>query len=63
MEQETEKRSFLPPHPLTPIEKEYIDSLSLDMQRLHQIATESLGSSYFVKSTHGFRKWLAAKNK
>lgn len=63
MQEEKEKRVFLPPHTLTPIEEEYVASLSPELKKLHQIAVEALGSSYFVKSTHGFRKWLAAASK
>ena len=55
------KREFLPVHPLSPLEKEYVASLSPDLKRLHEIATENLASSYFVKLTPGFKKWLSEK--
>jgi len=55
---ESIKRNELPPHPLSDLEKEYIASLSPDLKELHTIAQESLGSSYFVKYTHGYKKWI-----
>ena len=56
------KRQLLPVHPLSPLEKEYIASLTPELKKLHNIATENLASSYFVKSTHGFKKWLAQRS-
>lgn len=49
----------LPPHTVGPIGKKYLASLDEKEQKLHEMAVEKLGSSYFVEKTHGFRKWLA----
>lgn len=36
-------------------------SLSSNERRAHEIAIKSLGTSYDVRATHGFRKWLGKK--
>lgn len=46
----------LPPHPLSPAALAYINSLSPEVKKLHELAVVALGSSYFVEKTHGFLK-------
>ena len=46
----------LPPHPLSPAAVAYINSLSPEVKKLHELAVVALGSSYFVEKTHGFLK-------
>ena len=50
----------LPPQSVGPLGKLYLASLDSDGRKLHDMAVEKLGSSYFVEKTHGFRKWLEA---
>jgi hypothetical protein len=54
-----EKLAFQPPHALTPTEKTFLASLSEKEKELHKLASEMLGSSYFVGKTHSFGKWMA----
>ena len=53
--------SSLPPHPLNTSEQEYVDQMSAQDRALHELAIKKLGSSYFVKWTHGYKKWAKAK--
>lgn len=50
---------MLPPHPITEKGRVYLASLDEKGRKLHEMAVEKLGSSYFVEKTHGFRKWAA----
>lgn len=52
--------STQPPHPLSPQEQTYVNQMSSKDRALHDLAIQKLGSSYFVKWTHGFKKWSAA---
>jgi hypothetical protein len=56
-----EQRVELPPHPVVDKAAEYIAGMTVQQKELHELATQMLGSSYFVERTHGFRKWLATK--
>lgn len=51
----------LPPHKLTAEAKKYLASLDEQGRKLHEMAVEKLGSSYFVEKTHGFRKWVTTQ--
>ena len=57
------QRCPLLPHPVGEKGKEYITSLDAKQLELHKLATELLGSSYFVEKTLGFRKWAASASK
>ena len=48
-------------HPITPDGEKFLASLNERERKLHEIAMEKLGSSYFVERTHAFRKWLSAQ--
>ena len=48
------------PHPLNQQEQQYIAQMGSQDRALHELAVQKLGSSYFVKWTHGFKKWSAA---
>jgi hypothetical protein len=56
-----EKLVFQPPHPLNKKEKDFESSLTPKEKDLHKLATEMLGSSYFMGKTHGYRAWEKAK--
>lgn len=51
--------SSLPPHPLDPSEQQYVAQMGPQDRALHELAVQKLGSSYFVKWTHGYKKWAA----
>jgi hypothetical protein len=53
----TEKLAFQPPHKLNPQEQTYVNSLGPKEKALHELATQMLGSSYFVGKTHAYRVW------
>ena len=53
-----ESLQFQPPHKLNAQEKQYIQSLKSQEKELHTLATQMLGSSYFVGKTHGFSQWV-----
>jgi hypothetical protein len=50
----------LPPHPITPEVKKYLETMTAEQLELHGMATTLLGSSYFVERTRGFRAWKDA---
>lgn len=52
-----EKLTFQPPHKLNAQEEAFLKSLSPKEKELHMLATQMLGSSYFMGKTHGFRAW------
>jgi hypothetical protein len=56
-----EQRKELPPHPVVAKAAAYVAAMTPKQRELHELATQMLGSSYFVDRTHGFRKWLAAQ--
>ncbi len=47
------------PHTLNTEEQQYVAQLSERDRRLHELATQKLETSYFVKRTHGFKAWKA----
>jgi hypothetical protein len=40
----------------------FIEAMTEKEKGLHEMAIKLLGSSYFVESSHAFRKWKAAKS-
>lgn len=46
-----------PPHKIPEAAAPYIAALSEQQHALHLLATDLLGSSYFVETSHGFIKW------
>ncbi len=58
-----EKLQFQPPHPLDEKEKQFLQSLKPQEKELHALATQMLGSSYFVGKTHGFTQWVKSNPK
>ena len=54
---------YLPPKPAPLPEdfEEFYACLTPQEQELHHLATEKLGSSYFVQWTHFYKKWKKAK--
>jgi hypothetical protein len=44
-------------HPLTPEAVKYIESMTPLQKKLHELAAEKLGSSYFVERTRGFEEY------
>lgn len=57
----TEKLTFQPPHKLNPQEELFLKSLPEQQQQLHALATQMLGSSYFVGKTHAFKAWQSSQ--
>jgi len=55
-----ELRTELPPHPISQMAQEYLNTLSKEDLTLHHLAVELLGSSYFVERSKGFQAWVAA---
>ena len=49
------------PAPLPADFDEFYASLTLAEKELHELATEKLGSSYFIQWTHMYTKWSKAK--
>lgn len=49
-----------PPHTVPSEAIPYIESLSPDELKLHEMAVKILGSSYFVEKSHGYLKWKAS---
>jgi hypothetical protein len=49
-----------PPHTVPSEAIAYIESLSPDELKLHEMAVKILGSSYFVEKSHGYLKWKAS---
>lgn len=47
----------LPPHKLTPEAVKYIESMTPEQRKLHELAVRMLGSSYFVERTRGFEQY------
>ncbi len=57
--QTQEKLTFQPPHALNPKEQQFFQSLTGQEKDLHELATQMLGSSYFMGKTHAYRAWEA----
>jgi len=53
----TETLAFQPPHKLNPQEKAFVKQLTPQQKELHELATQMLGSSYFVGKTHAYTAW------
>ena len=54
---------YLPPKPAPlPVDfEEFFATLTEKEKELHYLATEKLGSSYFIQWTHMYRDWSKAK--
>ena len=50
------------PAPLPADFDEFYASLTPAEKELHELATEKLGSSYFIQWTHMYTKWLKTKS-
>jgi hypothetical protein len=54
---------YIPPKP-APLPNdfnEFYSSLTSKEKELHQLATEMLGSSYFIQWTHMYQRWIKTK--
>jgi len=56
-------QKYIPPKPAPlPIDfDEFYSSLTTEEKELHQLATEKLGSSYFIQWTRMYTKWSKEK--
>ena len=52
-----------PPHAVPEEAKPFITAMTENERLLHEMSIELLGSSYFVESSHAFRKWKANLNR
>jgi cephalosporin-C deacetylase-like acetyl esterase len=61
----SEMKVYLPPKPapLPADFDEFFATLTEKEKELHQLATEKLGSSYFIQWTHMYLEWSKAKAK
>ena len=50
-----------PPHAIPEEAKPFIAAMTESERLLHEMSIELLGSSYFVESSHAFRKWKAQR--
>lgn len=50
------------PHPIPLEAAEYIRTMTPEQKKLHEMAQEKLGSSYFVERSKGFLKWKEQKS-
>jgi len=50
------------PAPLPADFDEFYASLTPEEKELHELATNFLGSSYFIQWTHMYTKWAKARN-
>ena len=50
--------SMEPVHPLTPEAAKYVAAMTVEQRKLHELAIEKLGSSYFVERTRGFEEYM-----
>ena len=55
-----EKKEELPPHPIPLEGAEYLRTMTPDQKKLHLMAIQKLGSSYFIERTKGFLSWKAS---
>ena len=53
----SETLTFQPPHKLNTQEKAFLKQLKPQEKELHELATQMLGSSYFVGKTHAYTAW------
>ena len=51
------------PAPLPADFDEFYESLTPEEKELHELATNFLGSSYFIQWTHMYTKWAKAHKK
>jgi hypothetical protein len=58
MQQTIYDQKTTPLHHLTPEAQQYVSSMTPSQRQLHELATVSLASSYFVEKTHGFRAYM-----
>jgi hypothetical protein len=58
---DTLQSSKLPPHPFPKDAEEFLADQDEKHKKLHEIAKEFLGSSYFMERTHGYQRWKKAK--
>lgn len=56
-----EQLAFQPPHKLNTQEQAFLKSLNEQQKQLHTLASQMLGSSYFVGKTHAFTKWSSSQ--
>jgi len=57
------ERNKMKPHPLPADADKFMEAMTCiddKHKKLHEIAREFLGSSYFMERTHGYKKWIAA---
>ena len=61
----SEMKVYTPPKsaPLPADFDEFFATLTQKEKELHQLATEKLGSSYFIQWTHMYLEWSKAKAK
>jgi hypothetical protein len=52
------EQSSVKSHPIPPEAMKYIAAMSSDQKKLHELAIEKLGSSYFVERTRGFEEFM-----
>ena len=52
-----EKLTFQPPHTPTKQEATFLKQLPEKEKELHELASQMLGSSYFIGKTHAFTAW------
>ena len=58
---DTIQSAKLPSHPLPIDSEEFLACQDEKHKKLHEIAREFLGSSYFMERTHGYQNWKKAK--
>ena len=56
------KRVYLPPHPVPADSKAFLADSSPEERSVHTIAIKTLGSSYFMEKSHGYRLWKEKQN-
>ena len=59
--EDTKRYTPLPAHTKPADFNEFLAAATEQERLLHQIAARFLGSSYFMDRTHGYNKWLKAK--
>ena len=63
MNSSPELLAFQPPHRLNEKEEAFLKSLPEKEKELHKLATQMLGSSYFMGKTHGYTASTKSKEK
>jgi hypothetical protein len=51
------KRVYLPPHKIPEDAEEFLADCTPEERAVHNMAIKSLGSSYFMEKSHGYRLW------